>query len=222
MNRKKLIAGIFRQHMDKGMIHFSGSLAKAGFVPIAACQGHRPIFSLWNLRPDMPTPFYGWPPFFYFSGEESRARDFYRRIRESIGASRISEDWRMMGIFSPVGGRLDWLLFNPGVFGTLLWMEYPFRFRQKLKKDLRVIESLLEGLDKIVPEGVCKEFDFSHDNPCPSSGDRVMIPGIPRFQDDVKKEDGKDQKYKATEQFFEKLHETSMQDPDPGEREDRK
>ena len=46
--------------------------------------------------------------------------------------------------------------------------------------------------------------------------------GIPRFQDDVKEEDGKDQKYKATDQFFEKLHETSMQDPDPGEREDRK
>lgn len=199
MNTKNLIAGLFKQHTDKEMIRFEEVLKKAGFIPVAACRGHRPILSSWIFHLELTTPFYGWPPFLYFSGDGTKARELYRRIREEIAASTLSEDWRMIGVFSPVGGRLDWLLFNPGVFSFLFGMEYPIRFRHRLKKDLRIIESLLEGLGDIVPETLSDLFDVPHENPSPALDGRILFPSVPTLQNDIKKEHTEDQNHSAPE-----------------------
>ena len=172
---KTLIGGIFEDHVDREMETLLSIFDKKGLSPLSACRGHHPLFSRFGLRSlgeipgrAFPEPFLlGWPPFVCFSGHEMKVREFYRRVRDAMADERIRGDWRMLEILDPAWEGKKWVMFDAGVYRSF----WKFSLRKNLlRKNLRTMESLLEGLDDIVPEGGGKEIESVQNDPGPILG----------------------------------------------------
>ena len=216
--RRTLIGGLFESHTDKEMKSFLLAVQKAGFVPVAACCGHRPFISGRALRSmtdllhqTTPEPFfYGWPPFVCFSGEEGKVREFFRRVLKSIVTRDMSGDWRLLGILEEVKDGRNWVLFDAGIYRAF-W-KFSLR-RRRLRKDLRTMEGLLEGLKDIVPDRDHEEVESFQENPRPVLGVGIVLKGNPEFEENVKEQEGGRQKKKSVDDFSEKGHQVSRKSP---------